>query len=340
MEDNKSKEVEAGVATKVIKYDNKKVEIPEGMSKNAWKRLQKQKRWEDTREAYRDTKREKKRLARQRRKAEEQQMKDEHGKNYHQLKRIKYTPEEQIKTGVKVIVDCEFDSLMNEREIVSLGNQISRCYSAKRHCKYNVDLTISSFNGHLKTRFDTLVREYLAWKNIDIQTNDHLQEILPKDKEALSKVVYLTADTDEVLESLDSGYTYIVGGIVDKNRHKNICINKAKELGLKVGRLPIDKFIKINGRQVLATSHVFEICCKWFENGKDWGKAFNEVLPPRKVKQETEGEDDTEEKGGKDETEQKEEEKEDKEKEEEKEDEEKEENKEDEEKEEEKEEQK
>lgn len=287
---------EVPVGTKTITYDKKKVEIPEGMSKNAWKRLQKQKRWEETREAYRDSKREKKRLAGQRRKAEEQEIKNSDEKNYHQIKRMKYTPEEQTPTGVKVIVDCEFDSLMNEREIVSLSNQISRCYSAKRHSKYNLDLTISSFNGNLKTRFDTLVREYLAWKNINIETNDHLQEILPEDKEALSKVVYLTADTDEVLESLDSGYTYIIGGIVDKNRHKSICINKAKELGLKVGRLPIDKFIKINGRQVLATSHVFEICCKWFENEKDWGKAFNEVLPPRKVKQDEEKEEKEDEK--------------------------------------------
>lgn len=271
-------------------FKRQKVPVPEGMTKRQWKRILKQQRWEETKDEYNQKKREKKKAARQRRReriqeAEANGESTEELLNYHQLRRSKILPNEQIETDIRIVMDCEFDELMNEKEIVSLSNQITRSYSAKKHCKYNLQLDISSFNKTLKSRFEKSVPQYDRWTNINFVENDRLQEILPMDDpQKLSQCVYLTADTDQVIDTLEPHHTYIIGGIVDKNRHKNLCVNKAQELGLRVGRLPIDKFIQMNGRQVLATSHVFELCCKWFESDKDWGKAFNEVLPPRKVK--------------------------------------------------------
>lgn len=271
-------------------FKRQKVVVPEGMTKREYKRQLKQQRWEETKDEYKQKKREKKKAARERRKerikeAETNGESNEELYNYHQMKRAKVAPQEQIDTDVKIIMDCEFDSLMNDKEIVSLSNQITRSYSAKKHSTYDVQLDITSFNKNLKKRFEKAIPQYDKWTNVTFVENDKLEDILPMDdKQALSKYVYLTADTDEVIDTLEPQHTYIIGGIVDKNRYKNLCLNKAQSLGLKIGRLPIDKFIKMNGRQVLATSHVFELCCKWFENDKDWGKAFNEVLPPRKVK--------------------------------------------------------
>lgn len=34
------------------------------------------------------------------------------------------------------------------------------------------------------------------------------------------KVIYLSADSENVLETVDMDSTYIIGGIVDRNRHK------------------------------------------------------------------------------------------------------------------------
>lgn len=277
-----------------IEAKRQKVVLPEGMSKNQWKKLQRQKKWEESKEQYKEIKREKKKAARVRQREIKKQIEENPelaatlDSNYHQLKKKKL-PESQIATKIQVIMDCEFDDLMNNKEIVSMSNQITRSYSAKRHCDYEVPLIILSFNKNLKARFDKSVSQYKKWQNLDIRENATLNDILPPvGDEARDKVYYLTADTDNVLETLEDGYTYVIGGIVDKNRHKNLCVNKAKELGLKVGKLPIDKYIEMNGRQVLATSHVYELFCKWYEEGGDWKKAFDLVLPPRKVKKEGE----------------------------------------------------
>ncbi|WPK23516.1 hypothetical protein PUMCH_000757 [Australozyma saopauloensis] len=258
-----------------------KVELPPGMSKNAWKKLQKQKRWDEQKDEYRQKRREKKKIARVNKKLRSEAEKND--ENYHlQAKREK--PQSQIPSGVSVIMDCEFDELMSDKEIVSLSNQITRCYSAKRHSTHEVDLVISTFNKRLKARFEKSLPDYKLWQNLTIKENDTLEELLPKDAEELSKFVYLTADTEEEIDTLQEGYTYIMGGIVDKNRHKQLCLNKAKKLGLKVARLPIGKYIQMNSRHVLATSHVYEIMCMCFELNHDWEKAFNSVLPPRKLR--------------------------------------------------------
>lgn len=262
-----------------------KVTIPEGMSKNAWKKLQKQQRWDEQKDEFRLRRREKKRASRQKKAEQKSQGVISEGNNYHQDAK-KVLPASQIPSGIAVVMDCEFDDLMSEKEIVSLSNQITRCYSAKRHSQHEVDLVISSFNKRLRQRFEKSIQDYSKWKGIQFKENNSLAELLPEDETELAKYVYLTADTDEELVDLKEGHTYIIGGIVDKNRHKRLCLDKAKELGLKVGRLPIGKYIQMNSRHVLATSHVYEIMCMWFESNHDWEAAFNSVLPPRKLRKE------------------------------------------------------
>lgn len=268
-----------------------KPNVPEGMSKREWKRQMKKQKREETKDEYRQKKKEKRKQARERRKERIREEGDansnadsDEARNHHQQKRIKYNYEEQKKTGVRILMDCGFDDLMNEREIVSLSCQIARAYSAQRHCKHHLQLDITPFNKRLKQRFDEAIPQYNKWSTVNFIEGDSLENALPMDDpESMKKITYLTADTDNEIEELEAGHTYIIGGIVDKNRHKNLCADKAKELGINTARLPIGKYIKINGRLVLATSHVFELCCQWFETNHDWAEAFNAVLPPRKL---------------------------------------------------------
>lgn len=100
-----------------------------------------------------------------------------------------------------------------------------------------------------------------------------------------SQVVYLTADTDDAIETLEPGMTYVIGGIVDRNRYKNLCAKKAEVLGLPMRRLPIDpQFLggqSMNSRKVLTVNQVFAILVGWLET-RDWSAALQRGLPTRK----------------------------------------------------------
>ncbi|KIW89255.1 uncharacterized protein Z519_10108 [Cladophialophora bantiana CBS 173.52] len=105
----------------------------------------------------------------------------------------------------------------------------------------------------------------------------------PSDPSASSQgeIVYLTSDSPYTLDTLSPYTTYIVGGLVDKNRHKGICYKTATARGVKTAKLPIGEYLEMTSRKVLATNHVVEILLRYIEE-EDWGKAFLRVIPKRK----------------------------------------------------------
>ncbi|OCT47886.1 tRNA m(1)G methyltransferase domain-containing protein [Cladophialophora carrionii] len=102
------------------------------------------------------------------------------------------------------------------------------------------------------------------------------------------EIIYLTSDSPNTLSTLSPYSTYIVGGLVDKNRHKGICYKTACDRGIKTAKLPIGEFLEMSSRKVLATNHVVEILLRWMEEatagGEEgaWGRAFLRVIPKRK----------------------------------------------------------
>lgn len=95
------------------------------------------------------------------------------------------------------------------------------------------------------------------------------------------EIIYLTSDSPHTLDRLQPYSSYVVGGLVDKNRHKGICYKTACARGIKTAKLPIGDFLEMQSRFVLATNHVVEIMVRWLECG-DWGEAFLKVMPKRK----------------------------------------------------------
>lgn len=103
----------------------------------------------------------------------------------------------------------------------------------------------------------------------------------PLSDTSTGETIYLSSDSPNTLTSLKPHSTYIIGALVDKNRHKGACYKAACSKDVKTAKLPIREFMQMSSRQVLATSHVGEIMLKWLEYG-DWGRAFMEVIPTRK----------------------------------------------------------
>ncbi|XBW38440.1 hypothetical protein QEN19_004028 [Hanseniaspora menglaensis] len=248
---------------------------PESMSDRQWKNIIKQKFMFLTRDAYKDYNLNKKRkLQEKKREAKKQKIEQTESKVFE-------VPPEKTLNGVKLIVDCAFDDLMLPKEVKSMSTQITRIYNCNKMANKQFDeIAISSFDKRLKERFDKDLTNYTKWSSqgkIKFVSDD-----LVKKNEA-STMIYLSADAEEELSDFEEGKQYIIGGIVDKGRYKSLCFDKAKELNIKSVRLPIGEYIKLHGNKVLTSLHVVQLMNEYLSNGKNWGAAFEKIMPKRKV---------------------------------------------------------
>eukprot|EP00521_Asterionellopsis_glacialis_P021251 CAMPEP_0195335218 /NCGR_PEP_ID=MMETSP0708-20121125/15398_1 /TAXON_ID=33640 /ORGANISM="Asterionellopsis glacialis, Strain CCMP134" /LENGTH=147 /DNA_ID=CAMNT_0040405437 /DNA_START=92 /DNA_END=535 /DNA_ORIENTATION=- len=95
------------------------------------------------------------------------------------------------------------------------------------------------------------------------------------------QIVYLTSDSENVLETLDDSKIYVIGGIVDRNRLVRAAADRAESFGITTAKLPITQYLHLFTTKVLTCNHVFEILLK-FKETNDWKKAMLAVLPHRK----------------------------------------------------------
>lgn len=203
---------------------------------------------------------------------------------------------------ISFVMDCSFDELMEPRERISLAGQLTRAYSDNNRAPFHGQIMFSSFDKLLKERFDTVLWSHRNWKHITFLQEDVLhaaglaKELMsgprggklagpfegqPDAKPEDGEVIYLSSDSENTLTELKPYSTYIVGALVDKNRHKAVCYKSAVAKGIKTAKLPIGEYISLAHRPVLATNHVIEIMLRWLEC-RDWGKAFMQVIPTRK----------------------------------------------------------
>jgi tRNA (guanine9-N1)-methyltransferase len=215
-----------------------------GMSKRAVKRLLKQELWEATKDERRQAFKDKKK-----RKREEDRKLIEQGLLEPRASPKRIKPEEQEWSKMNVVIDCEFNSYMVEKEINSMQTQIMRCYSANKSSKHPCPMTVTSFGGDLEAVFDKKTPSKAQWKGIDFVSESYL------DKFDKDKLVYLSADSDNVAHELDESKVYIIGGIVDKNRHKGLCQDKASKQGIPTVQLPIGEHLQMASRKVLTVNH-------------------------------------------------------------------------------------
>ena len=185
---------------------------------------------------------------------------------------------EQNSSKYQVCLDCSFETSMTSKEVNSLASQIRYCYAFNKRAKHPVNAKVTSLTGatlgHLQN-----VSGFEQWAN---RAFEHTEQDLLEAYPDTSKLVYLTSDSNNILDTLEDGKVYIVGGIVDRNRLKRAAINRAEELGIATAKLPIDDHLHMVTTKVLTCNHMFEILLKYREHKNDWKKTLLDVLPIRK----------------------------------------------------------
>jgi tRNA (guanine9-N1)-methyltransferase len=110
-------------------------------------------------------------------------------------------------------------------------------------------IVLTSYGGRLQTMMQQRHPAADRWQNVRLE-KDGYEHLFDK-----STLVYLSADAEQELATLEPGKVYVIGCLVDKNRYKGLTHNKATELGITTARLPIGSFVKMVQRKVLAVNH-------------------------------------------------------------------------------------
>ena len=287
------------------------------ISKNQLKKLKKQEEWkkkmEKIKQNKKEKKKEKKKLKREEREKQERlnpkvnqeinEIKNKEKQNipFKTKKELKEEFKQKCKNGIRVIIDCDFEHLMNEQGNKSMVRQIVDLYGINKVSSNPFRVILYGVGKQIKEGLEK--SNYKNWIGIEIyfkedypSFDEFIKENLYKNdkrnKEDIKKnIYYLSADSENNIENIDNNYTYIIGGIVDRNKYKGLSLNKAKELGINHGKFPIGEYLKLQSSQVLTTNHTFHILNE-FSIKHDWKEAFVSIIPKRKQEEKEESGDD------------------------------------------------
>ncbi|XP_005182157.2 tRNA methyltransferase 10 homolog A [Musca domestica] len=268
-------------AEKKLKEDVSTVVIPSAPgftppTPNSKNQLKKQKKLEQQLLQRKEKrKQEKERQKQKRREAAEKGLPVRNGPSRKDLKRRLEKVGEQ-ENPLRIVIDLDCDDLMNERDMAKCVKQCLRIYTINRRSECPVQL---HFTG-IKTdgNIHRVLKKNDGWENWHLKYHfdeTHLEAFDNKE------LIYLTSESDNVLDSLDAKNVYVIGGLVDHNHHKNYCHDRATKAGLRTARLPLGEYVDMKTRAVLTTFHVFEILVRVAE-GKSWTDAILQTIPPRK----------------------------------------------------------
>ncbi|KAM0686410.1 hypothetical protein COBT_002366 [Conglomerata obtusa] len=160
---------------------------------------------------------------------------------------------------------------MTEKEMRSLAFQIKRKYAHNRKLINPAKLYLSNYEQIC----DYLDKGHMQWDMQFIQNEIILQ---------YKNIIYLSPDAKECLTTIDTEYTYVIGGLVDKNHFKNMTLNYSQENNLRSYKLPIKENVKIFGSPILTVNQVYEILVD-FNITNDWKYAIEKNIPKRKLLQ-------------------------------------------------------
>ena len=143
--------------------------------------------------------------------------------------------------GQEIVLDLGYESHMKEREIINLCRQFWQLYGANRKSPDPFHIVLCNAQP------DSPTLKHLK-RTSSIESFDHILVTVTEkcytERFEKDKLVYLTPDAPNALKKFDHDAVYIVGGLVDKSIIKPVSMAKAKRQGIKMAKLPLDRYFK------------------------------------------------------------------------------------------------
>ena len=187
-----------------------------------------------------------------------------------------------------IIIDCAWEDKHTEATLRSLTQQIMFCQGINRKHDCPAALYLTGVGPLVDANLAK--NNYKNWLGVQSFTEDYTElsdfviniDQTTSQENKKKQLVYLTSDAEETLDTLDPNCAYIIGGIVDRNKHKFATYNKAKAQGIRTAKLPIKENFALAATHILTVNHVYNILLNYAKY-QDWVQAIKEVMPSRKV---------------------------------------------------------
>lgn len=177
-----------------------------------------------------------------------------------------------------LVFDMSYESNMSRREIDNTVSQLMEVEGWNRRAREPFHLHFCNLQPD-GLYMDEFLKRYGAetWSRLLI-TSTHQQHVQVFPQEQL---VYLTADSPNVLRTFDHSKVYIIGALVDRSIQSGLSLANAKRLKLATARLPLDEYLYWEiGAKNLTLDQMIRIMLTLKETGK-WEEALK-FVPQRK----------------------------------------------------------
>lgn len=235
--------VESKPLPTVNQCDENQTDRSEILSRRKQKKLLKLAKWEETKKLKRQKEREKQKQ----RRAKEVALGIPGPSS--KRKKLKLNKIEDSQNLVSVAIDFDYDDLMHDKDIAKCAKQMLWVYTENRKSEMPIRLHFTSIKEN--SRIEKALDRNDGYKNWDVKIRrEPYYDLFDR-----NSIVYLSADSDNVLTELEPNAVYIIGGLVDHNHHKGLSFQRAQEQGLRTARLPLSEHIEMKTRVALTIVH-------------------------------------------------------------------------------------
>lgn len=185
-----------------------------------------------------------------------------------------------MKFGQKIVIDCDYDNYMTPPETSNCAKQLMITFSENRLHKDPFDIHLCNahkVNPTIKQLMKFIPNVYEDYFPLNIHSQSYL-DIFPK-----QDIVYLTPHCRTELDKFDKEAVYVVGALVDKTNCEPLSLAKAKKEGLRMAKLPLDRYLQWSGGsgKSLTINQMIQILLE-VRTSESWEKAF-QFVPRRKL---------------------------------------------------------
>lgn len=173
--------------------------------------------------------------------------------------------------SAEVVVDLSYDAMMPEKDAADCVDMCLRIDTANRRSEKPFLIHYTGFRPDGSVQKHLKRNSYRHWAGRF--NTEHFMKLFDT-----KKLVYLTSESDNVIETLEPSNIYVLGGLVDHNKHGNQFLRLAEEFGIQHARLPIFEHIIINSSTVLKIDQVFKMI-SFMNAGKTWKQTLVKIMP-------------------------------------------------------------